>query len=94
MRGVAPAGSFGLRGEFWVSDDVRLIGWGDYGGFGVGSESTWQLVFGASYLPSPNVELYAAYRILSFDYEEGSGADRLSLDLTYSGPMIGIGYRF
>jgi opacity protein-like surface antigen len=84
----------GLRGEVWTSDRFRLLGWADFGGFGIGANSTWQVAAGVNYLAWDRVSLYALYRALSFDYEEGAGADRIKLDLTYSGPMIGIGYRF
>lgn len=84
----------GLRGEVWTSDRFRILGWVDYGGFGIGADSTWQVAAGVNYLAWDRVSLYALYRALSFDYEEGAGADRIKLDLTYSGPMIGIGYRF
>lgn len=84
----------GLRGEVWTSDRFRLLGWVDYGGFGIGADSTWQVAAGVNYLAWDRVSLYALYRALAFDYEEGAGADRIKLDLTYSGPMVGIGYRF
>jgi hypothetical protein len=84
----------GLRGEVWTSDRFRLLGWVDYGGFGIGADSTWQVAAGVNYLAWDRISLYALYRAFSFDYEDGAGADRIKLNLTYSGPMIGIGYRF
>ena len=84
----------GFRGEIWPTETVRLLGWFDYGGFGIGADSTWQMFAGASYHPTPRIDLIAGYRVLAFDYEEGSGNSRIKLDLTYSGPMIGIAYKF
>ena len=68
--------------------------WGDFGGFGVGSERTWQAYALAGYTFDSGMRLFGGYRVLYFDYEEGSGSDYLSLDLTYSGPVLGLGYRF
>lgn len=84
----------GISGEVWTSDRFRLLGWADYGGFGIGADSTWQVAAGVNYFAWDRVSLYALYRVLAFDYEEGSGTSRIKFDLTYSGPMIGIGYRF
>ena len=84
----------GIRAEWQVADRFRLLGWADYGGFGVGSDSTWQIVVGGNYAVTERVSIYGLYRALAFDFEEGSGADRIKLDLTLSGPMAGVGYRF
>lgn len=84
----------GLRAEVWTSDRFRILGWADYGGFGVGADSTWQLAAGINYFAWDRVSLYALYRGFGFDYSEGTGNDRIALDLTYTGPMVGIGYRF
>lgn len=67
----------GLRGEVWTSDRFRLLGWVDYGGFGIGADSTWQVAVGVNYLAWDRVSLYALYRALAFDYEEGSRRHRL-----------------
>jgi opacity protein-like surface antigen len=83
-----------IRGEIWPTETVRVFGWFDYGGFGVGADKTWQVFAGASYHPTPKIELIGGYRVFAFDYEEGSGNDRIKLDLTYSGPVIGIAYKF
>ena len=84
----------GIRGEIWPTDSVRLLGWFDYGGFGIGADSTWQVFAGVSYHPTSTIDLIAGYRVLAFDYEDGSGNSRIKLDLTYSGPMFGVAYRF
>lgn len=84
----------GLRGEYWPQDDVRVHAWFDYGGFGVGSDSTWQVFAGGSYFPETNMEILAGYRVLSIDYEDGLGKSRFKLDVDYSGPMIGFAYHF
>ena len=84
----------GLRGEIWPTGKLKLFSWFDYGGFGVGADSTWQALIGGSYYFENGLSLILGYRAFAFDYEEGSGTNRIKLDLTYSGPMIGLGYRF
>ena len=70
---------------------------GDIGGFGVGSDITynpigtvgWDMtVFGN------DATLHAGYRVLYQDYEDGSGADRFAYDVTTHGPMIGMNFQF
>ena len=38
--------------------------------------------------------VYAGYREISIDYDDGSGASKFELDVTMSGPIIGFEYRF
>jgi hypothetical protein len=84
----------GLRTRFKPSDNVNVSLYGDVGGFGVGSDLTWQVVARVGYQFDNNLELSAGYRVLYMDYEEGSGADYFSYDATYQGPVIGLGYKF
>ncbi|MEH6524821.1 MAG: hypothetical protein V7723_02015 [Sneathiella sp.] len=84
----------GFRARFNPSEKSRLTLYGDIGGFGVGSNNTWQILASYAYLFDNNIEVTAGYRVLYMDYDEGSGADYFAYDATYSGPMIGIGYRF
>jgi len=84
----------GLRTQFKPSDNVKVSLYGDVGGFGVGSDLTWQFLARVGYQFDNNLELSAGYRFLYMDYEEGSGADYFSYDATYQGPIIGLGYKF
>lgn len=84
----------GARARFNPSENVRVVLYGDVGGFGVGSDLTWQLLARVGYQFDNNLEVSAGYRVLYMDYEEGSGADYFSYDATYQGPVIGLGYKF
>ena len=84
----------GLRTQLYFSDNVRLMVWGDYGGFGAGADSTWQTMGILGYTFQNGIDLFAGYRAYAFDYEEGSGASRAAFDLLYQGPVLGIGYQF
>jgi hypothetical protein len=64
----------------------------DVGGFGVGSKIAWQLQPDIFYRCSRLLVLGLGYRILSTDYEKGSGSDRFLFDMDEYGPQIKIGF--
>lgn len=91
-RGVNVSGSetwadpiFGLRGRYYVSRAVFLNLYGDIGGFGAGSELSWQVLGGVGIQAARWCDLELGYRALGFDYEPG----RSKQDLTTHGPIIG-----
>ncbi len=71
---------------------------GDIGGFGAGSEFSWNVV--AAY----NFEICAqdgvtysgvlGYRLLDVDYEQGSGRTKYEYDVLQHGPLSGLSIRF
>ena len=67
---------------------------GDIGGFGAGSDFTWQAFpyFGWQFANWGSVE--AGYRWLYVDYETGSGASRFKYDMLIQGPQIGLTVHF
>lgn len=67
---------------------------GDLGGFGIGSDFAWQLQAYAGYQFSKLFQLTAGYRIISIDYDKGSGSDRFRYDINTSGPVIRLGFTF
>ena len=67
---------------------------GDIGGFGVGSDLTWQVL---TTVRRQNTELfgwYIGYRAIGFDYEDGQGRNYQRYDLTQQGPLAGISFSF
>jgi len=62
----------------------------DVGGFGVGSDATWQVLALANYQATGRVHLSMGYRHLSVDYRDSGKR----LDVALSGPMLGLTYRF
>lgn len=64
----------------------------DAGGFGVGSNLSWQLVGSVGYRASPGLTLVAAYRHLDIDYDSGSGAGQFRFDAAMSGPALGVAF--
>ncbi|MBR0651470.1 hypothetical protein GXW78_17500 [Roseomonas terrae] len=79
-----------LRGRVRLSEQVSLTAYGDVGGFGVGSNLTWQVIGSVDWQPDDWLVLRAGWRYLSFDFGNASS----SLNLAISGPIIGASFRF
>jgi hypothetical protein len=67
---------------------------GDIGGFGIGSDFTWQAKPYVGYRFSKLFEMTAAYRWIGIDYETGTGQGNFKYDMTISGPEIGFLFHF
>jgi hypothetical protein len=67
---------------------------GDLGGFGVGSDFTWQAFPYLNWRFTQWGSLQAGYRWLYMDYETGSDASRFKYDMLNQGPQIGITFQF
>jgi len=67
---------------------------GDVGGFGVGSDLTWQAFPFVSWHLSKSFSMQAGYRWVYTDYETGSGASRFSYDILSQGPQLGFALHF
>src|SRR5690606_25002089 len=80
----------GVRARAPITERFSAGGFADIGGFGVGSEFSWEVFAGLDYAFTDHVSAVAGFRYLSIDYEEG-GTD-LKLD-TY-GPVLGATLRF
>lgn len=86
----------GLRWEVPVLDSVSLDFRGDIGGFGAGSDLSWNLIGGFRYwVPirpfSTRPSIGAGYRALAFDRSVGSTGE---LDLQFRGPYLSLGVVF
>jgi hypothetical protein len=67
---------------------------GDIGGFGVGSDLTWQVFPYLGWQFAKWGSLQLGYRWLYMDYETGSGASRFQYDMLNQGPQIGLTCHF
>jgi len=81
---------FGIRLIVPFSPKWSCFGYGDIGGFGVGSYITYQAMGGIRWQFSKVVSAKLAYRYLYQDFEE----DDFKWDMSYQGPVIGIGFSF
>ncbi len=67
----------------------------EIGGFGMGSDFTWGLHLISGYRLTKMIDLNLGYRTIGIDWHsEGSGVDAKTLDLTESGFLLGVGFRF
>lgn len=80
---------FGAKGHVKLMDRLALMFYGDIGGFGVGSELTWQLFGGLSWQASESVRVEAGYRHLDIDYDH----DHFIFDASMSGFAAGASIR-
>jgi hypothetical protein len=85
----------GIRWSAPILDSVSLDFRGDIGGFGANSKLIWGLLGTARYwVPYHPLDLdpylTAGYRDVTFDRSKGEG----SIDLSFRGPMMGMGFVF
>lgn len=108
-QNVFPAGTEGIVRDnaAWWYDPVILTRlsadikgkWlfqfrGDIGGFGVGSDLTWQLQGYAGYRFSKVFQLTAGYRIISIDYQKSDDSKPFIFNIDEFGPVIEFGFNF
>jgi len=75
----------GLRGRYYFSRAWFLNLYGDVGGFGAGSDISWQVLGGVGVQAARWCDVELGYRALGFDYEPG----RVKQDIVTHGPIIG-----
>ncbi|HSK38333.1 MAG TPA: hypothetical protein VK943_01065 [Arenibaculum sp.] len=80
----------GLRGTAQLGRGFFLAGAVDIGGFGVGSDLTWQLLSTLGYRFSDWFSARIGYRHIDVDYDQ----DGFVWDVRLSGPIIGATVRF
>jgi len=80
----------GMRGRYYVSRVVFLNGYGDIGGFGAGSELSWQVLGAVGVQAARWCDVQLGYRALGFEY----GSANRKQEITTHGPIIGATMRF
>jgi len=80
----------GVRVQHPIAERWTLVGYADVGGFGVGSEFTWQALAGVNYEFSKAIAGKFGYRYLYVDYDK----DGFRYDMANSGLYLGVGIRF
>jgi hypothetical protein len=66
----------------------------EVGGFGAGSDFTWQVFPTVSLRLTQNTSLDFGYRWLDLDYATGEGNEEFRYDVLTQGPVVGFGFRF
>lgn len=80
----------GMRARVYISRRWSLIAYADGGGFGAGSDSTWQVVGTLNFQALDHLYLSVGYRHMSVNYRSGGAI----LDFDMSGPLFGLTWRF
>jgi hypothetical protein len=104
-RGLARSGAVswadpfvGARLRLAVAPGQEFILRGDVGGFGVGSNFSWQAIAGYSFdFAVRNGVTFSGvlgYRALYVDYAQGEGRRRYEFDMLQHGPILGVSMRF
>ena len=73
-----------------IADHWTFVSYLDIGGFGVGSDFTWQALVGINYDLSKTFAAKFGYRYLSVDYDKNG----FVYDMANSGLYLGLGIRF
>lgn len=80
----------GLRGRKFLDDKWFLAGTGLIGGFGVGSELSWDVFAGIGYQFNESFSMSGGYRALGVDYDQNGDV----IDLVSQGPMFALTFNF
>jgi hypothetical protein len=82
----------GGRFSYAVEPGQSVLLRGDIGGFGAGSDFSWQALatYYAKIFDGPDYTLdgYVGYRGLAVDYSQGSGPRRYEMDIVQHGPVL------
>jgi hypothetical protein len=73
---------------------VQLRVYGEVGGFGLGSDFTWQIFPTVGIRLGKGASLELGYRWLDLDYASGEGATEFRYDVLSQGPVLGFGFKF
>jgi hypothetical protein len=89
---------FGVRVRHQSTPHQEFTVRGDIGGFGLGSQFSWQAVAVYSYSwdldGGQKLAALLGFRALGVNYSSGSGLDAVGINETLYGPIIGVSYRF
>ncbi len=92
---VDPFVGFRVRHELAPGGELQFLG--DIGGFGVGSDLTWQLFAGYSFdfaVWQTALHGVVGYRALAVDYTQNDAGNKTNLDLILHGPVVGLSFRW
>jgi len=108
-RNIFPAGTeevTGFHDDTWfdpviitrlsteINDKWLFLFRGDVGGFGLGSDLTWQLQAHAGYRFGKLFQLSAGFRVISTDYRKETEFTEFVFNMKEFGPVIRFGFNF
>ncbi|MDX8508746.1 hypothetical protein [Mesorhizobium captivum] len=80
----------GAKVRYNINETWYLNGWALIGGFGAGSDLTWDLLAGVGYQYNEHVSFALGYRALGVDYDH----DGFVYDVVQHGPILGTVIKF
>ena len=86
----------GIRVLADLSRKFTLLARADVGGFGIGSDLTWNVNAGLDFRASKTVDFEFEYKIMDIDYDSGED-DKLkffAVDITFQEFLLGINFNF
>jgi hypothetical protein len=83
-----------MRTQGTIKDKWLLQFRGDVGGFGVGSDFSWQIQANAGYRFSKLFQTTIGYRYIGIDYDKGEGAERFLYNIDTYGWVVHFGFNF
>lgn len=83
-----------MRTQGTIKEKWLLQFRGDVGGFGVGSDFSWQIQANAGYRFSKLFQATVGYRYIGIDYDKGKGAERFLYDIDTYGWVVHLGFNF
>ena len=96
IQWVDPVFGVRIRHQFTPHQELNVRG--DIGGFGLGSQFSWQAVAVYSYAweldGGQKLAALLGFRALGVNYSQGSGLNAVGINETLYGPIIGVSYRF
>ena len=84
----------GVRWTWPFADDWYVSFRGNVGGFGIGSDLSWQVLALADWQPWKHVSLVGGARVVTVDYSSGAGSNLFVYDITMWGPILGVSIKW
>jgi hypothetical protein len=84
----------GLQYNVPISNAWRFNLRGDVGGFGIGSDLSYQILANVRWQAGDTFGVIMGYRVIGFDYEDGHGQHYQHYDLVEQGPLVGVTISF
>ena len=84
----------GIRFRHELSPRTFLLLRGDIGGFGAGSEFSWNIEAGGEFRFTRHLGLQILFKALDLDYQEGSGPSFYEYDVVSPGVVLAFPIRF
>jgi len=81
-----------VRSQGAIKDKWLLQFRGDIGGFGVGSDFSWQIQANVGYRFSKLFQTTIGYRYIGIDYDKGDGIERFVYDVDTYGMVLRLGF--